>query len=65
MKIRRVLVDGIIVFSVSFVVCILVTWLSNLIVHKANTIDWETSSRFAILLGIILPWMASRGSKEA
>ena len=62
---KRVLVDGIFVFSVSLVVSILVTWLWNLIARKANTIDWETSSRFAILLGIILPWMASRGSKEA
>jgi hypothetical protein len=60
MNIKRVLADGITVFSVSLVVCILVTWLWNLIVHKANTIDWETSFRFATLFGIIMSWIASR-----
>ena len=64
MNIKRVLVDGITVFSVSLVVCIVVTWLWSLVVHRANTIDWETSFRFAILLGIILPWIASRRSNQ-
>jgi hypothetical protein len=48
------------VLAVSFVVSIIVSLLWNLIVHKTATIDWETSFRFAIVLGIIVPWITSR-----
>ena len=60
MKITRLLVDAVTVFAVSFVVSIVVSLLWNLIVHRTTTIDWETSFRFAILLGIIVPWITSR-----
>ncbi len=64
MNIKRLLVDVLTVFSVSLVVTSIVTLLWNLIVHKAGTIDWETSFRFAILFGIIMPWMEGRRRKE-
>jgi hypothetical protein len=64
MNIKKLLVDFVTVFAVSLIVSIIVTLLWNLIVHGAGTIDWETSFRFAILLGIILPWMETRRSKE-
>ena len=64
MNIKRLLVDVLTVFSVSLVVTSIVTLLWNLIVHKAGTIDWETSFRFAILFGIIMPWMERRRRKE-
>lgn len=60
MKITRLLVDAGTVFAVSFVVSIIVSLVWNLIAHKTTTIDWETSFRFAILLGIIVPWITSR-----
>jgi hypothetical protein len=41
------------------VVSILVSLLWSLIVHKRGTIDWESSFRFAILLGILVPWIRS------
>jgi hypothetical protein len=52
------------VFAVSLIVSVIVTLLWNLIVHGASTIDWEASFRFAILFGIILPWIETRRSKE-
>jgi hypothetical protein len=63
MTIKRVLVEALTVFSISLVVSIIVTWLWNLTVHKTSAVDWETSFRFAILLGIILPWMGTRSGK--
>ena len=52
--------DFVTVFAVSLIVYVIVTLLWNLIVHGASTIDWETSFRFAILFGIILPWIKTR-----
>jgi len=63
MNIKRLLVDAMTVFSVSLVVSIIVSLHWNLIVHGSR-IDWETSFRFAILLGIIVPWITTRRSKE-
>jgi len=64
MNIKNVLVDALTVFSVTLIVTVIVTLLWNLIVHRTSTIDWETSFRFATLLGIILPWIETRRRKE-
>jgi hypothetical protein len=61
--IKRFLVDALVVFSVSLVVMIGVTFLWNLTLHKSSTVDWETSIRFAITFGIIFSWMGTRRSK--
>jgi cellobiose-specific phosphotransferase system component IIC len=63
MNIKKLLVDFAAVFAASLIVSVLVTLLWNLTIHGASTIDWETSFRFAILLGIILPWMETRRHK--
>jgi hypothetical protein len=63
MNIKKLLVDFATVFAVSLIVSVLVTLLWNLIIHGASTIDWETSFRFAILFGIIFPWMEARRSR--
>ena len=64
MNIKKLLVEFVMVFTVTMVVSVIVGLLWNLIIHRASTLDWETSFRFAILLGIILPWMGARRSKE-
>jgi hypothetical protein len=61
---KRLLVDFVKVFAVTLIVSIMVTLLLNVTVHGASTLDWETSFRFAILFGIIVPWMETRRSKE-
>ena len=63
MSIKRLLVDIVTVFLVSLAISMVVSLLWNLIVHRASTIDWETSFRFAILLGIIVPWITTRRNK--
>ncbi len=64
MKVGRSLVHAVTVFTVSLVVSVIVSVLWNLFVHKTRAIDWETSFRFAILLGIIVPWIGSRRRNE-
>ena len=64
MNIKTLLVEFVTVFAVTLIVSAVVTLLWNLIFHGASTIDWETSFRFAILFGIILPWIEMRRSKE-
>jgi len=64
MNIKKLLVAFVTVFTVSLIVSVIVTLLWNLIVHGASTIDWETAFRFAILFGILMPWMETRRSKK-
>jgi hypothetical protein len=64
MNIKKLLVDSVTVFAVSLIVLVIVTLLWNLIFHGASTVDWETSFRFAIVFGIIFPWIETRRSKE-
>jgi len=64
MNIRRFLVESATVFAVTLILSVMVTLLWNLSVHGAGTIDWETSFRFAILFGIILPWIETRRRRE-
>lgn len=63
MNSKRYLVSFVTVFAVTLIVCVIVTLLLNLIVHGTSTIDWETSFRFAIIFGIIFPWIEKRISK--
>ena len=63
MKIKRFLIDFAVVFAVTLVVAAIVTYLWNLIAHGQSAVDWETSFRFAIILGIALPVARAMTSK--
>ncbi len=63
MNVKRLLVDALTVFCVSLVVLLAVTLLWNVVFHKAEAIDWETSFRFAIVFAIIVPWIEARRGK--
>ncbi len=64
MNITKLAIEFVTVFVVALVTTAIVTLLWNLIGHGASVIDWETSFRFAIVLGIILTWAKSRDAKE-
>ena len=64
MNITKLAIEFVTVFVVALVTTAIVTLLWNLIGHGASAIDWETSFRFAIVLGIILTWAKSRDAKE-
>ncbi len=44
-------------FAVALGTCIAVTYLYNLIFHGAGIMEWETSFRFAIMMGIVVPFV--------
>jgi hypothetical protein len=63
MGLKKIISGFVRVFAISLLVTIGVTFLWNLIFHGATKVDWETSFRFATLLGIILPIANSKRNK--
>ncbi len=63
MKNRGWFVDFAITFVVALVVTIMVTMLWSLAAHGGAGIDWATSFRLAIILGIVLPIVNRVGRK--
>ena len=67
MNIKTLLVDFALTFIVTLVVVVIATFLWSLVFHGAGTVDWETSFRFATILGVVygiaLPWMKAREDK--
>jgi hypothetical protein len=59
-NITRLLVFFAVVFAITLAVTAGVTLLGNLILHGTPTIDWETSFRFAAVLGVVLPAVEAR-----
>ena len=55
MDIQKLVIDIITTFVLAFVVVVVVTYLWGLIFQGAAAVDWGTSFRLAIMLGIILP----------
>ena len=55
MNFKKIVIRFIAVFAITLLVTIGVTLLWSLVFHGVAIIDWETSFRFAIILGIIFP----------
>ena len=64
MNIKKLLIGFVTTFAVTLAVTAIVTLLWNVIFHGSVTIDWETSFRFALIFGIVLPWVEQRRSKR-
>ena len=64
MNLKKLLTEFAVAFAVTLVVSLIVTYLWNLILHQAGKLEWETSFRFAIILGVVLSWMMSREGKR-
>lgn len=63
MKIKRILLNVILTFAITLIISALVTLLWNLLIEKTGAVvDWETSFRLAIIIGIVLP-IAGRREK--
>ena len=58
--IKKLVIEFVTVFAVTFVTITFVTFLWNVIGHGESTVDWETSFRFATVFGVILTWVRSR-----
>jgi uncharacterized protein YqhQ len=57
---KKVLISFVIGFAVTLIVSSLVTYLYSLGLHETAEVDWETSFRLAIILGIIFPVIEAR-----
>ena len=57
MNFKKWLIESAAVFTVVLIVSVMVTLLWNVIAHRAGTVDWESSLRFAITFAIVLPWV--------
>ena len=64
MDIKKLLIVFIGIFVLALVVTAITTYLYSLIVHGTGVIDWETSIRSAITLGIVLTWIGTKESKH-
>jgi hypothetical protein len=64
MNIKKLVFEFVTVFALALVTIAIVTFLWNSIGHGVSAIDWETSFRFAIIFGIILTRVKSRGFKN-
>jgi hypothetical protein len=47
-------------FAIVFVVSAIVSFLYSLVVHGESLVDWGSTFRLAIVLGIVLPWLQLR-----
>ena len=56
-------VDFILIFIVTFIVTSAVTLLWSLFAHGGARVDWGTSFRMAIILGVVLPLVHRVGRK--
>jgi len=62
MKTRRILLNVIITFAITLVISCIVTLLWNLIIEKTGAVvDWKTSFRLALIIGIVIPIAGDRG----
>ncbi|RMG36896.1 MAG: hypothetical protein D6732_07575 [Methanobacteriota archaeon] len=64
MTVRTFMINFVSTFVVVFIVASFVSFLWNLVFHAAGIVDWETSFRLAIILGIILPWVQERDRRR-
>ncbi len=56
MKVKPIIPDVILTFVITLVISAIVTLLWNLIIEKSGAfVDWKTSFRLAIIIGIVLP----------
>jgi len=63
MRFLDMLMEGIITFIIAFVVSAVVSGLWAMMAHGGFSVDWESSFRLGIILGIISPWVISRRNR--
>ena len=68
MNLREALLTSLIAFLCAFAVSAIVSFAWNGIVHTTFATDWETSTRLAIIFGLIIPmlqaWERKRREKH-
>jgi len=57
MKVKTFLSNFSIIFVITLIVSLIVTYLYNLIAHGTVLIDWATAFSFAVIFGVLFPTM--------
>jgi hypothetical protein len=64
MKIKEFLRGFVVTFVLAFIVSAIVSYLYALIAHGEGVVDWESSVRLGLILGIALPLLPILGSQK-
>ncbi len=64
MKLKKLLIGFITYFLITLIMTIGVTYIWSLLFHKATSINWETSFRLAIILGIVFSIIEVKKKKD-
>lgn len=65
MNFKQILFAFIFIAPIALIVSLVVGYLYGVLVHGAGLLDWESSIRFAIILGIVLPLIRQVDKKKA
>jgi hypothetical protein len=63
MDLKKCAMDFAATFALVLIVSLVVSYVYGLIVHGAGYLEWESSFRIAIILGIVLPCVNQRQKK--
>jgi hypothetical protein len=55
MNVKRLLTHIGVTFVLVFVVAAVVSWLWSLVAHGSGAVDWESTFRLAVILGLVIP----------
>ena len=55
MNVKDLVTSFVIIGSIVFIVTLIVAYLYNVVVHGNGVLEWESSIRLALILGIALP----------
>ena len=64
MNFKKVLISFIVGFAITFIASILVTYFYSLGFHETAKIDWVTSFRLAVTLGVLFSVIEVRNGKS-
>lgn len=63
MRFKTMILEFAGLFILIFIIASVVSYLYSLLVHGAGQVDWESSVRFGIILGIVVTWINARNPK--
>ncbi len=64
MNLKNILRGFVVYFGLVIIVSAVVSYLYSLVAHGHGTIDWQSSFRLAIILGIALPIVSELERKK-
>ncbi len=57
-------IEFLVTFIITLITAVVVTLVWNLLAHGAANVDWATSFRLAVILGVVMPVVNRAGKKD-